>query len=248
MKLLFFITVIVYLYSTLIKIYPNKCNLKSNLKPDIIISPSAYNGFYQLGICHYITNNFNYKKKQILGFSSGSWVGLFMCMEKSTQTIFLKNMFKNVGQFCNIKHLIHTFKTSLEAVGTTQFDTTNLNVALSIVGQKKLRIHNDFLNVNDCIQCCIGSSFVPFLTQNELLCFYKNNSVLDGGIFWEKYTKNINKKKVLIINSKLFRTCNSKFWYPFISFKRPKRGLYDLYILGYKNASKNHTYLSTFFN
>ena len=56
---------------------------KENFDYNIIYNTGGYYGFYQLGVCHYIKNNFKYNDKSTLGISAGSWLSLFMNVDKS---------------------------------------------------------------------------------------------------------------------------------------------------------------------
>jgi NDP-sugar pyrophosphorylase family protein len=63
-------------------IYIIKNKLLNNVDYDIIYYTGGYYGFYQLGVGHYIKNNFNYKNKSTLGISAGSWLAVFMKLDK----------------------------------------------------------------------------------------------------------------------------------------------------------------------
>jgi hypothetical protein len=76
------------------KIIYESNNSKQHEIPDIVISPGGRYGMYALGICHYVKNNFNINDKKILGFSSGSWNGLFMCMKQKYLNNALRKAFK----------------------------------------------------------------------------------------------------------------------------------------------------------
>jgi hypothetical protein len=239
-KLLCFILLIVYVYRCI------KKNISIDFKPDIILSPGGYNGFYQLGICHYIKNNFDLSNKKILGFSSGSWVSLFMCLDNKHSNECIRNVFKDVGKFTPLPKMPAIFKTAIEQYKYSDFDISNLNIGLTNIHSKNIDIHNEFLTIKECTDCCIGSSFVPYITYKDLFYFYKHKCVVDGGVYYKKYCEQIDAKKVLVISPKIFRPYFNKNKF-FKNFRKPTRTLYDMYLLGYKNAQLNHDYFKCYF-
>jgi len=240
--IIFFISLILYIYIIL----KNKVSIQS--EPDIIISPGGYNGFYQLGLCHYIKNNFHYENKKIIGFSSGSWVGLFMSLNNKYSNKCIEDIFKQIDKCCPLQMLPSIFKNTIEKYDYTDFNIANLQIGLTDIHTKNMYIQPYFLSIGDCINCCIGSSFVPYVTYNDLFYFYNNKCVIDGGVYYKNYMANIDTNKVLVINYKVFRPNFNPKGRHFINFIKPKRTLYDLYLLGYNNARNNHDYLKKFFH
>jgi len=239
LRLVCFISLI-YVY------YHLKKNIKVDITPDIVLSPGGYNGFYQLGICHYIKNHFTLDDKKILGFSAGSWAGLFLCLNNEKSNECVKNIFKQINKCCPLHKLPGIFKRAIQTYNYSDFDIKNLNIGMTNVHEKKIFIHNKFLTIADCINSCIGSSFVPYVTYNDLVYFYKHTLVVDGGVYYKNFIKHIDTNKTLVINTKLFRPNYNKTGYIFMGFKKPKRSLYELYLLGYNNARNNHEYLNKY--
>ena len=239
-QLLCFISLISYMY------YHLKKNIIIDFKPDILLSPGGYNGFYELGVCHYIKNNFNIDNKKIIGFSAGSWAGLFLCLDKEKSNECVKNIFKHIDKCCPLHKMPSIFKKTIGKYNYSDFNTSNLHIGMTDVGNKNLYIHKNFLSIDDCIKSCIGSSFVPYVTYNDLLYFCNHKCVVDGGLFYKSYMRNIDKSKTLVINAKLFRPKYNLECDDYIGFKKPKMNLYDLYILGYSNARNNHEYLKDY--
>jgi hypothetical protein len=226
--------------------YHLKKDVIIDFNPDIILSPGGYNGFYELGICHYIKNNFTFDDKKILGISAGSWAGLFLCLNKENSNECLKNIFKQINKCCPLHKMSSIFKKGIKKYKYSDFNISNLHIGMTDLFNKNMYIHKHFLSKDDCVKACIGSSFVPYLTYNDLLYFYNNKCVVDGGFFYKNYMKNIDKNKILVINSKLFRPNYNVKGDNYIGFKKPKMNLYDLYLLGYSNARNNHKYLKIY--
>jgi len=218
------------------------------VEPDILIGPAGFKGFYQLGICHYIKNNFNYSNKKIVGFSSGSWASLFLCLDNKFSNECLQNVFKQFKHSCSLPKLPAIFRNSISKYKDTDFNLSNLYVCMTNSTNNSLIIKNEFLNINDCTNSCIGSSFVPLVTYNDIFYFYNHKPVVDGGMCFKNYVKKINSEKVLIISPNTFKVKKTKYFITLKGFIKPKRSLYDLYMLGYHNARKNHDYLKKYFH
>jgi len=240
-QILFFMILFVYVY------YTSKKKITDELKPDIIISPGGYNGFYMLGICHYIKNNFDITNKKILGFSAGSWAGMFLCLNNDLSNDCVNKIFKQINKCCHLAKMPDIFKNAIKNYKYDDLDISNLHIGMTDVHNRNVYIHNGFLTIRDCINSCIGSSFVPYVTYNDVVYFYNNKCVVDGGVFYKNYIKNIDRK-TLLINPKLFRPNYNPNGNRFAGFKKPKRNLYDLYLLGYNNARNNHDYLKQYLN
>jgi hypothetical protein len=240
-KLILFIII----FFTIYKI--NKI-LKNNIyvDHDIVYDTGGYYGFYQLGICHYIKNNFNYLDKTTLGISAGSWLSLFMSLDKEHTLFFLKSLFSNIDYICPIQKMPQLFKNTIYNLNCNDsINIKNMNILVTDLNNLKMVIHNNFLSLEDAMNCCTASSFVPFITYNDLFYFYKHTSCMDGGLLKKVCFKLKDPEKTLVIKYKMFgRYAKYKPLKPFI---KPKRSLYELYLLGYHDASKNHDYLQKYF-
>ena len=209
---------------------------------DIVIGPGGRYGTYTLGVCHYIKNNFDITNKKILGFSSGSWNALFMCMKKEYIINALKQSFNMTKDPIPIMlkktiNIIHQHNIS-------HFDINNLYIATSYLN--KTIIYNKFLTIEELTRCCTSSSFIPFITYKDLFYFYKNRITIDGGLHYKKYIKTLSDR-TLIVNFKMFgRYKNINIVKE--QFKKYKPTAYDLYIKGYQDARKNHTYFEKYLN
>ena len=239
-KIICFIIII----SALFYFFKNKVD--DVVEPDIIISPGGYNGFYQLGICHYIKNHFNYTDKKIVGFSAGSWAGLFLCLDNKCSNECLRIIFNKTKRCCSLTKMPAIFNYAITQFKESDFNLNHLYVCMTNTSNNSLFIKNNFLTIKDCADSCIGSSFVPMVTYNDIFYFYNHKSVADGGMCYKNYIKKINTEKVLVINSSLFK--KKKYFSMIRGFFKPKRSLYELYILGYQNAKNNHEYLKKYFH
>lgn len=212
--------------------------ITNHVNADIVICPSGRYGAYQLGICHYIKNNFDIKHKKILGFSAGSLNAIFLSIQKQHTNDCLKQFFKIKSK--KIPILLKKSLNVIESYDINDYDIENIYIGVSTTNG--LVIHNNFITIQDITRCCIASSFVPYLTHNDIFCFYKNNLSLDGGIFHKQYLESMpNKSKCLIIKFTMFgRYKNTNIFNEVL--KKNKPSTYDLYLTGYHDAQINHEY------
>ena len=103
------------------------------------------------------------------------------------------------------------------------FDISNINIAVTELATRKMIIHNKFLSLAELSRCATASSFIPFVTQNNAISFYKHKLIFDGGFLKKRYIKNVDTRKTLIISFTMFKRFKS---YPLFSFIKPKRTIY----------------------
>jgi hypothetical protein len=216
--------------------------------PDIIIGTGGYYGFYQLGVCHYIMNHFDYSKKNIMGVSAGSWNNVIMALTPEKANIFIRELFVKIPHGAPITSMIDIFQNiSKNNVVLDDIDMNKINICVTEFGNSEIKVHTNFLSIDDLCRCCEASSFVPLVTSKDIFYFYKNKMCFDGGIIYKicsnKYTKAF--KKALIIKPSMF---NRFTWHTGKSFIQPSYSFYELYLLGYHDATVHNTYLSTFFD
>jgi len=235
---LFVLIFIVYI------IYKPIINLIDN--PDIILSPGGLLGFYVLGICHYIKNNYNIDKKNIIGFSAGSFNTIFLSLDKKYDNTFLNELFKlNLHGTMPLPYILNkTINLMNEIFNIYHFNITNKYIAVTS-NYNKLEGYNKFLTVNDMTKCCISSSFIPLITYRDIFYFYNGKCSIDGGLLYYKYKKKIKSRKILWLNYKLFKRYN-KYNIPGYSLLNKNYSIYELYRLGYNDAIKNKSVLDNY--
>lgn len=214
------------------------------LDTDIILAPGGYKGIYMIGICHYIKNKFkdSLRSKSITGFSCGSFNALFMRLTPELDNKFLKYLFaldkKDLSMSQFLSKTVSTIKMQFVY---EDFDLRQTRIGVST--SKGLEIFQDFSSIQDVVECCRSSSFVPFVTQPDVFLFYKNKLTLDGGFHYKKVKRNKRKSTLLITSSMFGRFKDSLI----TGFKRPKCSYYQLYLYGYRDAQRNHTLLENYF-
>jgi len=243
MKYIFIVFLLIcigkYKINKLTKLIPS--SVTNYMVPDILISTGGRYASYQVGICHYIKNNFNIKKKKILGISAGSWNSVFMALDNKYNNEIIKKIFEIKSK--NIKVLLKNTKKIVEKYDITEYDAKNIYIAVSTLNG--LIIHNKFITIEDVTRCCTASSFIPYLTYNDFLYFYKNTLSVDGGIYYKEYVKTL-PPTTLIISFKMFgKYKNKNIFNDCVQLNKPST--YQLYIQGYHDALKNHEYFEKFF-
>jgi hypothetical protein len=123
-----YITIIIIIYLCYVA---KKNNLtKEKFDYDIIYYTGGYYGFYQLGICHYIKNNFNYKNKCVLGISAGAWLSIFMSLDNDKSNDFLCKVFKKSKLNKPMYKISNLLKDMVYDTPSEYFDISNINIAL----------------------------------------------------------------------------------------------------------------------
>jgi hypothetical protein len=249
-------------------IYIKYRKIATTFTPDIIISPSGYRGYYTLGICHYIKKHFplSLQNKKIIGFSSGSFNGLYLTMKNREKNKKLLKLLLNMGKYKNLNEMTNKFKNKFVKRFCLNDFNNNLSVGLSHF--KQLGIYNNFNTIEEMIECCYGSSFIPYVTMNRIKYIYNKKITLDGALYYKKYRtmlvkdtdtnqekneknneinneKNNEKNKILIINPKMFGRYKKTL--SIRNLIKPKCGTYQLFLFGYNDAKQHHNILKHYF-
>jgi len=221
---------------------------KTKFIPDIIIGTGGYYGFYQLGVCHYIMKNFDYSNKTIMGVSAGSWSNIIMALTPEKANTFIREIFKQIPKGTHIISLPNVLQNiAKNNLLLEDIDMNKINICVTEYGNTEMVINTQFVSIDDMCRCCSASSFVPLVTCKDIFYFYKNKMCFDGGIIYKLHLNSFKNsfKKSLIIKPSMF---NRFKWHTGKSFMQPNYSFYQLYLLGYHDAKKHHTYLSTFFD
>jgi len=237
MKIILFLLIL----SILKIIYRHKQKIQP-LEVDIILSPGGFKGIYMIGICHYVKTHFPIQEKSIAGFSCGSFNALFMRLNPELDHVFLRHLFA-----MDLRSSIHKLLTDTISTLHDHFDFEDFDLRqktqMGVSTWKGLELFHDFSSMQDLIACCKSSSFIPFVTQRDVLLFYKNKMTFDGGFCYKRIKKN-KKKETLLITSSMFGRYKESM---IAGVKRPKCSYYQLYLYGYRDAQKNHSFFEPYF-
>lgn len=200
-------------------------------KKVISISPAGYYGFYVMGVCKYIKENYDTSNYIFSGASAGAWNSLYMTLRTDPSfmtNILVKNdLYKNK----NIIQVEQEMKNKiLQFYSTHDFDLNKLFIGVTTFSQTN--IYTDFVNLEDAIDCCIASSHIPFIT-GSVLYRYKNKCTFDGGFSEYPY---LNTNQVALhINPNIWNQ-NEKL--EFNLFKKDYFNLEKLFEKGYDDTKK----------
>jgi hypothetical protein len=134
---------------------------------------------------------------------------------------------------------------TLYDINCQDIDISNINIMVSNMNDFKLEVYNKFLSLDDLIRCCMASSFIPLITYKDIIYFYKNKLSIDGMLLKKFYLNNVDPNKTLVIKFDMFGRLKKNKIYK--SLIKPGKSLYELYILGYHDAQKHHSYLQRYF-
>lgn len=219
----------------------------------ISISPGGYSGFYQMGICSFIKDNYNLENYIFSGASAGAWNSLFMTFKKDQTEFALKILSDEVMMESNILDIeLKIKKVLLREYANDDFDFKRLFVGVTTINKLELQtnIFSDFDNLEDAIDCCIASSHIPFIT-GPFTNSYHNMRTYDGG--FSKYPYLNLKKSVLHItpntmkNVKKSKFCFSQLYDYINQFQKKNHDCIGMYDNGYNNARENRDKLNKIF-
>jgi hypothetical protein len=246
-------------HATIIKSHKNiilNINSSHNEKKVITISPGGFRGFYMLGLCKYLKENYELEDYVFSGASAGAWNSLFLSLKENDDD-FINYIFDidytNVESLQLIEENVK--KAVLNNYKTEDFNLNKVYVGTTVWKRFRFRtvIYNDFSDLEDAINCCIGSSHIPFVTGN-LFYKYRNLLTFDGGFskypyidgkyadvhitpsYWEDRKKN-KLSQPANLNIKDYTTL----------FSKKEHDLKIMYLQGYEDAKNNQHVLDSLF-
>lgn len=213
----------------------------------ITISPGGIYGFYTLGTCAYIKENYDMSEYIFSGASAGSWNSLYMVLKNDLEfsSTVLNIDTENMSSIFELEYGIKN--AILSGYKTSNFDLERIYIGVTVIKKGKLKttVYCDFKDLKDAIDCCIASSHIPFITGGALNR-YKDLLSFDGGFSKYPYVRNVepilhitpnmwNKKNINCKDSTLF------------NFKKNKHMIDKLFVDGYNDALIHKEYLDSIF-
>uniref|UniRef100_A0A6C0CW31 PNPLA domain-containing protein n=1 Tax=viral metagenome TaxID=1070528 RepID=A0A6C0CW31_9ZZZZ len=224
----------------------------------ILLSPGGFKGFYLMGISAFIKENYVLDGYIFSGASAGAWNALLMTYKHNVSEIV--NVLVN-DECAKIKDAYSLEKYLKKQIifnyKTEDFELEKLFIGLTIINNYRIKtqIYSDFENLEDAIDCCIGSSHIPYVTGN-LINTYHNTYTFDGGFSKYPYLK--TSPPVLHITPSMWKNINNETItarqnerlnisdYTTL-FSRGKYNFKLLYEEGYNDAKLNRWYLDNIF-
>jgi hypothetical protein len=225
----------------------------------ITISPGGFKGFYMLGVCSFIKENYPLEQYYFSGASAGAWNALFMTYKGEPDKFVRSILDKSVQELSSAVEIKTKIKEKiLTSYNETDFHLDRLLISVSSFEKYKMKpvIYSDFDNLEDAINCCIASSHIPFVTGG-ITNKYHNTYSFDGGFSKYPFSSIQNIKPVLHITpdiwkkqqektlfQKMTKFCQIREYTTLLS--RDKYDFEELYEQGYSDSEKNKFILDFF--
>ena len=233
----------------------NHCNQileDAKYKKIISLSPGGYKGFYVLGICKFLKENYVLDNYVFSGASAGAWNSLMLCYKHHLDDIINAILDSNLEKSPSIYEIEQSIKRIIVNQYTKDdFELNRLFVGVTIIENYKTNttIYNDFENLEDAVNSCIASSHIPLVTGG-LVNIYRNMLSFDGG--FSKYPYLNASKSVLHIHPNMWnhfsnttgRMKITDYTTLFSKSKFPFRQMVDD---GYADSKKNKEFLDGIF-
>lgn len=170
---------------------------------------------YLLGITACIKNNIKIDNCNLVGVSAGSWISVLYHYEKDLSdfdkmwNIIIKdkkfriNNLKNFNKINDIlyNNLLNRYKNNF--TNDIPISIIVSEIELPFIINKKI---NKFKNIEDLLFYCKCSSYIPFISNNDLYITYNKKKYIDGII--NNDLKLFNKNKTIDIHKNMW---NRKF-------------------------------------
>jgi len=220
----------------------------------ILLSPGGFKGFYLMGISAFIKENYILDGHIFSGASAGAWNALLMTYKHNVSDIVSVLVNDECTKIKDAYGLEKYLKQQIMLnYKTDDFELEKLFIGLTIINNYRIqtRIYSDFENLEDAIDCCVGSSHIPYVTGN-LINTYHNTYTFDGG--FSKYPYLNVSRPVLHITPSMWKNINNETIttrqnqklnisdYTTL-FSRGKYNFKLLYEEGYNDAKVNQWYL-----
>tara|TARA_A100001015_G_C15028670_1_gene731915 strand:- start:1707 stop:2531 length:825 start_codon:yes stop_codon:yes gene_type:complete len=166
----------------IIKVDTSK-DFQFNGKPFISIKPYGVAGFYNLGTCYYLSNNYDLSKFQFIGQCSSSWNALFATFNKNhTQFHHRIIDYPNYDNLSSISSLNYYLRDLLlSEYSSEDFNLDRLHVC---IGQNPTKIISNFLSLEHAIDCCILSCQSVLSDSDYYFKLYQSGVSLDDELLF----------------------------------------------------------------
>ena len=213
----------------------------------IISSKAAgLKGFYMLGVSKYIKEHYDLSDALFYGASAGSWNSLYLSNKANDDIMFdfiKKLQSSNFNNMYEIELAIYNYVLSNQI--NEDFDLDKLNICVSVFNKRKFTktIYNNFIDLEDTMNCCMASSHIPYITNPSLYYTYRNMPSIDGGFFENPHPNQLYPN--LIIDSNIWNNTYIKNHGFFSDIKKTPIQKFIEY--GYEDSYKNKNYLDLVF-
>jgi len=217
----------------------------------ISISPGGFKGFYMMGVCKYIKQNYNLENFIFTGASAGAWNSLLLCSNRDIQEIQSNILDDSLYKTKSIYDLENLIKGKiLKSYNTSDFELNKLFIGVTTIDHYKTNttIFSGFENLEDALNCCIASSHIPLVTGG-FTNVYRNVFTFDGG--FSKYPYLNTTRSVLHISPGIWKKTKPN---PTMSitdyttlFSKEQFNFNEMIEKGFEDTYKNKEYLDSIF-
>ena len=165
---------------------------------------------YSMGVIGYIKKNIEIGDYKITGISGGAWCSLLYTQEKDLSDhdeIWSYTVGNNVTKL-KIQSDMRIFQKNVETNLKERYKNKEPNDLdkVSIISTKlegalfkmKSEEKSDFTDINDMIDFCLCSSYLPYLSGRTFSKKYKGNRYIDGDIKYDYSKENEYSNKIII--------------------------------------------------
>jgi hypothetical protein len=200
---------------------------------------------YSMGVIGYIKKNIFVPDYKITGISGGAWCSLLYTQEEDLSDhdkIWGYTIGNNVTKL-KIQSDMKTFQKNVEDNLKLRYknkEPKNLD-KISIISTKlegalfkmKTEEKKDFTDIDDVIDYCLCSSYLPYLSGSTFSKKYKGNRYIDGDIKYDY--QNVDETNKIIIHRHIWGRKFEPNNYLYIDKDKSR----ELFELGWKDTEKN---------
>lgn len=147
---------------------------------------------YTMGALGYVKKHLNICDYHLTGISGGSYASVLYHYENdlSNHDIIWDKLVGNDNYVVRFNKNLDEFQQIIKYNMINNYKDVNVNnIPISIIVSRinNLKITNEkisnFKSLEELIDYCICSSYIPYISGNNFSIKYKNNNYIDGGIF-----------------------------------------------------------------
>jgi hypothetical protein len=147
---------------------------------------------YSIGALGYIKKHLHIDKYHLTGISGGSFASVIYYLENdlSNHSYIWNKIVGNDNYIVKFNKNLEEFQQNVKnniLTNNNNIDITNIPISIVVSKIENYKIINEKINkyndLEDLINYCICSSYIPYICGNTFSKKYKNNNYIDGGIF-----------------------------------------------------------------
>jgi hypothetical protein len=223
----------------------------------ISISPGGFKGFYVMGVCKFIKDNYNLDNYIFSGASAGAWNSLLLCFNRDINEIqnkIIDMTLQNTNKISDIEKRIKI--KMLENYQTSDFELRKLFIGVTTFDNYNYKtnttIFTGFDSLEDALDCCIASSHIPLVTGG-FTNVYRDILSFDGG--FSRYPYLNTTRSLLHITPRIWKKDSSNKTITSMSihdyttlFSKAQYQFSEMVEKGYKDSINNKKVLDEVFD